>query len=98
MDACHASQPTNQAPNHHQPPPPTPPNKNHQDKYSPPPVMDVSVDSPERDVEFLPTKTPYDPRHMLAGTVGPDGACLTTCSVCMHVAMYPPPSQTPRQT
>ena len=39
--------------------------------------MDVSVDSPERDVEFLPTKTPYDPRHMLAGTVGPDGACLT---------------------
>ncbi len=35
--------------------------------------MDVAIDSPERDVEFLPTKTPYDPRHMLAGTVGPDG-------------------------
>lgn len=35
--------------------------------------MPVAVDSPERDVAFLPTKTPYDPRHMLAGTVGPDG-------------------------
>ena len=31
------------------------------------------MDSPERDVEFLPTKTPYDPRHMLAGMTGPDG-------------------------
>jgi acetyl-CoA carboxylase carboxyltransferase component len=27
----------------------------------------------ERDVEFLPTKTPYDPRHMLAGTTAADG-------------------------
>ena len=44
------------------------------DKYSPPPIIDSPVDSPERDVEFMPTKTPYDPRHMLAGTVGPDGA------------------------
>ncbi len=44
------------------------------DKYSPPPIIDMVVDSPERDVEFQPTKTPYDPRHMLAGTVGPDGA------------------------
>jgi acetyl-CoA carboxylase/biotin carboxylase 1 len=43
------------------------------DKYSPPPVMDVAVDSPERDVDFQPTKTPYDPRHMLAGTNAPDG-------------------------
>lgn len=42
-------------------------------KYSPPPVIDVAVDSPERDVDFQPTKTPYDPRHMLAGTLGPDG-------------------------
>ena len=24
-------------------------------------------DSPEREVEFMPSKTPYDPRHMLAG-------------------------------
>ena len=38
--------------------------------------MDSPIDSPERDVEFMPTKTPYDPRHMLAGTVGADGAFL----------------------
>ncbi|TFJ85787.1 hypothetical protein NSK_003291 [Nannochloropsis salina CCMP1776] len=44
------------------------------DKFSAPPILDLPTDSPERDVEFLPTKTPYDPRHMLAGTVGPDGA------------------------
>ncbi|GMH72279.1 hypothetical protein TrLO_g4355 [Triparma laevis f. longispina] len=32
------------------------------------PAVRESADPVERDVEFLPTKTPYDPRHMLAGT------------------------------
>jgi acetyl-CoA carboxylase/biotin carboxylase 1 len=31
------------------------------------------IDPPERKVEFIPTKTPYDPRHMLAGTTTADG-------------------------
>lgn len=35
--------------------------------------MITPVDSPERDVDFQPTKTPYDPRHMLAGHTSPDG-------------------------
>ena len=46
------------------------------DKWSPPPII-TAVDSPERDVAFLPTKTPYDPRHMLAGHVTPDGSWVT---------------------
>ena len=37
-----------------------------------PPVLPVS-DPVERDVEFTPTKSAYDPRHMLAGVEGPDG-------------------------
>jgi acetyl-CoA carboxylase/biotin carboxylase 1 len=32
------------------------------------------IDPPDRPVGFLPTKTPYNPRHMLAGMVMPDGA------------------------
>jgi len=40
--------------------------------HSQPPVL-KSADPVERDVEFVPTKTPYDPRHMLAGVEGPDG-------------------------
>ncbi|XP_071943409.1 acetyl-CoA carboxylase-like isoform X2 [Antedon mediterranea] len=31
-----------------------------------------SIDVVERDVQFVPTKTPYDPRHMLAGRPHPD--------------------------
>lgn len=31
------------------------------------------IDPPSRPVEFVPSKTPYDPRHMLAGTTLPDG-------------------------
>ena len=31
-------------------------------------------DPVDRPVEFLPTKTPYDPRHMLAGITQPDGS------------------------
>jgi len=37
-----------------------------------PPVLPVS-DPVERDVEFMPTKSAYDPRHMLAGVEGADG-------------------------
>ena len=31
------------------------------------PAVRESVDPVDRKVEFMPTKTPYDPRHMLAG-------------------------------
>ena len=34
-------------------------------------------DPPSRKVEFMPTKTPYDPRHMLAGTTLPDGTYVS---------------------
>ena len=34
-------------------------------------------DSPERSIDFLPTKTAYDPRHMLAGTTAPDGSFIS---------------------
>jgi len=37
------------------------------DCWSPPPMI-KSADPPERDITFMPSKTPYDPRHMLAGT------------------------------
>ena len=32
-----------------------------------------SADPVSRKIEFKPTKTPYDPRHMIAGVDGPDG-------------------------
>jgi acetyl-CoA carboxylase/biotin carboxylase 1 len=41
-----------------------------------PPLLDPT-DPPERDVTFVPTKTPYDPRHMLAGTTTPEGEKLS---------------------
>jgi len=31
------------------------------------------AEDPARPIEFVPTKAPYDPRHMLAGHTGPDG-------------------------
>ena len=34
---------------------------------APPAPSMVTVDPPSRPVEFMPSKTPYDPRHMLAG-------------------------------
>lgn len=40
------------------------------------PVVDQG-DSPEREVDFVPTKTAYDPRHMLAGTTSTEGAWLS---------------------
>jgi len=36
------------------------------DVYSAPPLL-ATNDPVTREVEFMPTKTPYDPRHMLAG-------------------------------
>jgi len=41
-----------------------------------PPVL-KPVDPIDRDVEFMPTKSAYDPRHMLAGTTGPDGKFMS---------------------
>ena len=36
----------------------------------------IRHDPVSRDIGFIPTKTPYDPRHMLAGTKGADGEWL----------------------
>jgi len=36
-----------------------------------------TVDPVDREIGFVPTSTPYDPRHMLAGTTGPDGQWLS---------------------
>merc|ERR1711871_1490773 len=35
------------------------------------------AEDPRRKVEFTPTKTPYDPRHMLAGTTNTDGSFVS---------------------
>eukprot|EP00933_Yihiella_yeosuensis_P020595 TRINITY_DN16471_c1_g1_i1.p1 TRINITY_DN16471_c1_g1~~TRINITY_DN16471_c1_g1_i1.p1 ORF type:complete len:1059 (-),score=252.45 TRINITY_DN16471_c1_g1_i1:316-3216(-) len=42
------------------------------DSKSLPPVLEP-VDPIDRDVTFVPSKRPYDPRHMLAGCSTPDG-------------------------
>lgn len=41
-----------------------------QDKYSPLPVM-TPVDPIDREIAYMPTKAPYDPRWMLAGRPNP---------------------------
>ncbi|NEU35499.1 hypothetical protein GN156_33125, partial [bacterium LRH843] len=43
------------------------------DKMSPIPIISP-VDPIEREIEFMPTKTPYDPRWMLAGRPHPSKA------------------------
>ena len=35
------------------------------------------AEDPSREIEFTPTKTPYDPRHMLAGTTNTDGSFVS---------------------
>jgi acetyl-CoA carboxylase/biotin carboxylase 1 len=44
---------------------------------TPPLANNLLMDPPERLVDFLPTKTPYDPRHMLGGTVLADGSFVS---------------------
>jgi acetyl-CoA carboxylase/biotin carboxylase 1 len=46
------------------------------DSRSKPPLLDT-IDPPEREVSFTPSKTPYDPRHMLEGTTLPEGVKLS---------------------
>jgi len=46
------------------------------DTYSPPAMM-APQDPVDRDVTFTPSKTPYDPRHMLAGTKTLEGQQLS---------------------
>ena len=46
------------------------------DFHSTAPALKVS-DPPSRTVDFMPTKTPYDPRHMLGGTTLPDGTYVS---------------------
>jgi len=46
------------------------------DAKSCPSIMEP-LDPVDRDVTFVPSKRPYDPRHMLAGTTTPEGARLT---------------------
>lgn len=45
------------------------------DNKSIPPMRSLSEDSWDRDVEFAPSKSPYDPRDMLRGVLTQDG-CL----------------------
>eukprot|EP00597_Dinobryon_sp_UTEXLB2267_P000919 CAMPEP_0170061150 /NCGR_PEP_ID=MMETSP0019_2-20121128/2827_1 /TAXON_ID=98059 /ORGANISM="Dinobryon sp., Strain UTEXLB2267" /LENGTH=2072 /DNA_ID=CAMNT_0010266911 /DNA_START=9 /DNA_END=6227 /DNA_ORIENTATION=+ len=44
---------------------------------SPPLLHSELMDPPERPIDFLPSKTPYDPRHMLAGLSQPDGSFVS---------------------
>ena len=44
---------------------------------SPPLPHSELIDPPSRPIEFTPSKTPYDPRHMLAGTTLPNGAFVS---------------------
>ena len=44
-------------------------------KDAPPPCL-AATDPVDRPVEFVPSKAPYDPRHMLAGAPGADGRFL----------------------
>lgn len=44
---------------------------------SAPPSVTNCVDPIERSIGFEPTKSPYDPRHMLAGTTAPDGSWIS---------------------
>lgn len=46
------------------------------DAYSLPPIRDLTRDTWDREVEFVPTKQPYDPRDFLRGTITPDGTRL----------------------
>lgn len=41
------------------------------------PALVKCSDSVDRDIAFMPSKTPYDPRHMLAGTRTDDGQWLS---------------------
>lgn len=41
-----------------------------------PPILEP-MDPVSREVTFMPSKTPYDPRHMLEGTTTPEGGKLT---------------------
>jgi len=43
------------------------------DGNSPPAMLPASEDPVDRQIEFMPTKAPYDPRHMLAGVELEDG-------------------------
>jgi len=46
------------------------------DTWSGPKAVD-STDPASRTIDFLPTKQPYDPRHMLAGTTTAEGAWMS---------------------
>ena len=45
--------------------------------YKATPSLTPTSDPIDRPIGFLPTKTPYDPRHMLAGTTDMDGSWLS---------------------
>mmetsp|Transcript_96126 Transcript_96126/g.215116 ORF Transcript_96126/g.215116 Transcript_96126/m.215116 type:complete len:642 (-) Transcript_96126:42-1967(-) len=46
------------------------------DTWSTPPCL-PPVDPVDRDIAFVPSASPYDPRHMLAGTTTPEGTYLS---------------------
>jgi len=45
-------------------------------KGAPLPVTPTPIEEIERDVEYMPTRAPYDPRCLVAGGPGPDGRWL----------------------
>eukprot|EP00746_Dinoflagellata_sp_MGD_P159399 gnl/MRDRNA2_/MRDRNA2_86689_c0_seq2.p1 gnl/MRDRNA2_/MRDRNA2_86689_c0~~gnl/MRDRNA2_/MRDRNA2_86689_c0_seq2.p1 ORF type:complete len:2174 (+),score=459.70 gnl/MRDRNA2_/MRDRNA2_86689_c0_seq2:114-6635(+) len=45
--------------------------------FNAPQPIPASAEDPERPIDFMPTKTPYDPRHMLAGTIAGDGSFMS---------------------
>ncbi len=46
-----------------------------------------SVDPIDRPIGFNPTPTPYDPRHMLAGTSAPDGSWVSGFFAIVLIAL-----------
>jgi len=58
-----------------------------QDKLSPVPII-KPVDPVDREVNYMPTKAPYDPRWMLAGRQSPSTCndfCEVYCFLYLHV-------------
>jgi hypothetical protein len=67
-----------------------------QDKLSPVPFI-KSVDPVDREIDYMPTKAPYDPRWMLAGRQNPsmystncDGECSFQShnAICIEVFQF----------
>jgi acetyl-CoA carboxylase/biotin carboxylase 1 len=45
--------------------------------FNAPQVIPEGAEDPARPIDFMPSKVPYDPRHMLAGTTAADGSFVS---------------------